>query len=105
MIDWDRISELQTEVGEDGLSEVVEIFFEEMDDAVAALQAASGQGPLSEALHFLKGSAQNLGMSRLSELCAVQEAEARTGARTEAGMPDIVAALRAAREELQAVIR
>ena len=36
MIDWARVSELRDEVGEGDFDEVVELFLEEVDEAIAA---------------------------------------------------------------------
>ena len=101
VIDWDRIGELRAEIGDDDFAEVLDLFFEDVDDAVAKLRSATGQGPLADALHFLKGSAQNLGLSEVSALCA--QAETRPGDVGKSG-PDIetiIAALATAREELR----
>lgn len=37
MIDWARVSERRDEVGEEDFDEVVELFLEEVDEAIAAL--------------------------------------------------------------------
>ena len=47
MIDWDRIGELRAEIGDDDFAEVLDLFFEDVDDAVARLRSATGQGPLA----------------------------------------------------------
>ena len=73
MIDWDRIGELRAEIGDDDFAEVLDLFFEDVDEVVAKLQSATGQGPLADALHFLKGSAQNIGFVGLAELCLSTE--------------------------------
>ena len=56
MIDWARVSELRDEVGAEDFDEVVELFLEEVDEAIIALRdfanlcqaveaaAAAGQG-------------------------------------------------------------
>jgi histidine phosphotransfer protein HptB len=73
MIDWDRVTELRSEIGAEGFAEVVALFLEEADEVVTRLAVVSGAKALENALHFLKGSALNLGFSDLSRLC--QEAE------------------------------
>lgn len=100
MIDWARIDELKAEVGEDAVAEVVEIFFEEVDEAMAALGSAGTPDALADALHFLKGSAQNVGMSDVAGACAAQEVDVRAGRRTAVDLPAIQTALRSARTEL-----
>lgn len=79
MIDWDRVGELKEEVGADAFGEVVEIFLDEMDEAIAALPDQNGADALSEALHFLKGSALNIGFSGLAALCVAGEETCRAG--------------------------
>ena len=105
MIDWARINELKGEVGEDAVAEVVEIFFEEVDDAMAALGSAATPDSLADALHFLKGSAQNVGMTDVSDACAAQEGEVRAGNRTVADLSTIRSALNTARSDLMAGLR
>lgn len=76
MIDWDRVSELQEEVGKDDFDEIVTLFLEEVDEATAGLASV---GDLAEAMHFLKGCALNLGFRELAELCAAGELQAKDG--------------------------
>ncbi|MDH3263704.1 MAG: Hpt domain-containing protein [Paracoccaceae bacterium] len=80
MIDWDRVTQLRDEVGPDGFAEVVELFLEEVEEVTGRLASANGAKALEEDLHFLKGSALNLGFERLGVMC--QEAE-RLAARGE----------------------
>lgn len=77
MIDWARAEELRSEIGLGDFMEVVELFLEETDASVERL--ASGQPPASVEgeLHFLKGSALNLGFWELAALC--QDGERRAG--------------------------
>jgi HPt (histidine-containing phosphotransfer) domain-containing protein len=69
MISWDRVNELRDEVGEEDFLEVVELFLEEVDEVVLKLEASPEQSRLEEDLHFLKGSALNLGFRALSAIC------------------------------------
>ncbi|NHX27648.1 Hpt domain-containing protein, partial [Escherichia coli] len=70
MIDWDRVTELKTEVGEEAFDEVVDLFLEETDEEIAKLGTAVHSGDLPEILHFIKGSALNLGFADLAALSA-----------------------------------
>jgi HPt (histidine-containing phosphotransfer) domain-containing protein len=81
MIDWDRVAQLRDEVGPDDFAEVVELFLEEVAEVTGRLAGATDAKALEEDLHFLKGSALNLGFERLGLMC--QEAE-RLAARGEA---------------------
>ncbi len=90
MIDWDRVRELRTEVGEEDFAEVVELFLTEVDEATAQLAAGPDLSRLKDDLHFIKGSAYNLGFDRLGALCA--EGEQRAAAGDAAGV-DVAAVL------------
>ena len=73
MIQWARVSELYNEIGADDFDEVVELFLEEVEEVVDRLRANADLTCLEEDLHFLKGSALNLGFKAFSDLC--QEGE------------------------------
>jgi HPt (histidine-containing phosphotransfer) domain-containing protein len=73
MIDWDRVTDLKNEVGEEDFNEVVEIFLEEVDEVVLRLKSTQDRSKLGEDLHFLKGSSLNLGFAAFSNLCALGE--------------------------------
>lgn len=77
MIDWRRVTELREEIGAEDFDEIVVIFLEEVDDAIAAL--GDGSEPLEAQLHFLKGSALNLGFADFSGLCQRGETLAAAG--------------------------
>jgi HPt (histidine-containing phosphotransfer) domain-containing protein len=72
MINTARIQELKDEVGEDDLVEVIELFCEEVEDVLRALDSTP-QDQMAAQLHFLKGSALNIGLDDVSELCEQQE--------------------------------
>ena len=78
MIDWGRVRELRSEIGPEDFAEVVSLFLEEADEAMARLSADGGAKALAADLHFLKGAALNLGFDTLSALC--QDGERRAGA-------------------------
>ena len=78
MIDWNRAAQLQGEVGAEDFLEVVELFIEEVEDIIDALGDPARS--LEHDLHFLKGSALNLGFTAFSELCRKGEAAAASGA-------------------------
>lgn len=81
MIDWKRVAELQEEVGEDAFEEVVSLFLEEVDDVIARLGTAPVPAKLEDDLHFVRGSALNLGFEAFCDACRAAERQARnTGA-------------------------
>lgn len=77
MISWERVNELRDEVGSEDFLEVVDLFLEEVDDVVERLKASRDRTDLEAELHFLKGSALNLGFRALGELCSRGEKLAR----------------------------
>ena len=76
MIDWDRVEELKDEVGEEDFAEVVTLFLGEVADELATLDATADTATLRARLHFLKGSALNIGFAAFSELCRKSEVAA-----------------------------
>ncbi len=80
MIDWDRVANLRAEIGAEDFAEVAAMFLDEADEVVARLRR-DGPGPALESeLHFLKGSALNLGFRELAGLCNEGEKRAAGGA-------------------------
>lgn len=79
MIDWARVTELRDEIGAEDFAEVVELFLDEVGDGVSRLGPDLDAGALEAELHFLKGSALNLGFSEFSALCEAGEKRAGEG--------------------------
>ena len=80
MIDWKRVRELSDEIGVEDFDEVVELFLQEMESALADLRSAhTPPEALEDQLHFLKGSALNLGFSAVAQLCQAGETAAADG--------------------------
>jgi histidine phosphotransfer protein HptB len=79
MIDWARLHELRDEIGEDDLADVVALFLDEADEVVLRLSPAMPDPELEGQLHFLKGSALNLGLADLAGLCQDGERRAAQG--------------------------
>ncbi len=77
MIDWTRVDDLRAEIGADDLAEVVALFLQECDETVLPIAEDDRIG--AETLHFLKGSALNLGFSALARACADGEAACHAG--------------------------
>jgi len=76
MIDWARVAQLREEIGAEDFSEVIEIFLEEVESEIAPLRQTCTPSQLEAVLHFLKGSALNLGFATFAELCADGETKA-----------------------------
>lgn len=91
MIDWARIDELESEIGTDGFSEVVELFLDEVESIIMRLKAAPDPAHYEADLHFLKGGAWNLGFRDFGGLCQDGERRAASGRLDEIDIPRIVA--------------
>ncbi|TXI06325.1 MAG: Hpt domain-containing protein [Pseudorhodobacter sp.] len=100
MIDWSRVTELRDEIGSEDFAEVVALFLEEADEVVARLPACDGARPLESALHFLKGSALNLGFDQLAALCQDGERQAGAGS-VSVGTAAIAACYAASKSEFE----
>ena len=79
MLDWDRISELQDEIGPDAFHEVVTLFLDEVEASLDRLRSLTDAPAIESELHFIKGCALNLGFRGLAALTAKGEMEARAG--------------------------
>lgn len=89
MIDWPRVKELRDEVGAEDFDEVVEIFLEEVEGVIEKLRGGD-RSKLEQDLHFLKGSAMNLGFDDFSSLCQVGERESALGNATTVDLDEII---------------
>ncbi len=91
MIDWSRVNELCDEVGAEDFDEVVELFLEEVEEVITRLQTAPDASQLEQDLHFLKGSALNLGFAAFSDLCKTGERLSAEGHADKVDVPEIIA--------------
>ena len=99
MIDWERVADLRAEVGEEDFAEVVELFLEEVEEVVARLRAAPNPARFEDDLHFLKGSALNLGFRSFSGLCQTGEKQAATGQAAAVNIVQVLASYEASKQE------
>lgn len=90
MIDWERVSELRDEIGAADFAEVVELFLDEVHIVIAKLRHTLDTGALEADLHFLKGSALNLGFTVFSEKCHTGERQAAFGHPEQIKLIDIL---------------
>lgn len=100
MINWNQIKQLEEDVGTEDLAEVVTLFLSEVDEAIDGLDtvATGTSKEVAEALHFLKGSAFNLGFQEFGDYCSIGESQAHAGDTSEISM-DKVAELYAASKD------
>lgn len=90
MIDWGRVAELRSEIGEEGLSEVVGLFLEEVEAVLGRLTRGGSGRTLEEEMHFLKGSAWNLGFSRFGAVAQQGERRAAAGDPDPVQIPEVI---------------
>lgn len=100
MIDWRQVSELRDDMGE-SFDEIVQVFLQEVEDAMNRLSPSMGDAALAADLHFLKGAALNLGFRDFAALCG--EGEVRAGQGTGASI-DITAICRSYAESRKVFI-
>ncbi len=91
MIDWDRINELRDEIGDEDFAEVVVLFLAEVEEVIDELRSGIDAKDVESKMHFLKGSALNLGFRALAELCEKNEHSAKAGAADDVNQTEVVA--------------
>ena len=79
MIDWERVDDLKNELGEEDFLELAEMFLEEVEEVLGCLRLSPEPSKIEAELHFLKGSAMNLGFEKLGDFCHMGEGLAATG--------------------------
>ena len=92
MINWAQVKQLEDDIGAEDFGDVVVMFIEEVDAAVDDLRSAptlTGEA-LSSAMHFLKGSAANLGFKGFSDYCGAGEKLAESGASADVDLAAVV---------------
>ncbi|WP_134678414.1 Hpt domain-containing protein [Paracoccus ravus] len=68
MLDWNRIHELQSDVGPDEFALILDLFLDEVEGVILRL-ARRNAAQLATDLHFLKGCARTLGFREFGDLC------------------------------------
>ena len=101
MIEWERVNDLRSEIGDDDFAEVVALFLEEAGEVIARISAATGAKALEADLHFLKGAALNLGFADFAALCQDGERRAAAG-DTGVDLNQVGACYHASKQALQA---
>ncbi|GLQ28293.1 Hpt domain-containing protein [Sulfitobacter pacificus] len=105
MIDWSHVQQLCLEVGAEDFDEVVELFFEEVEDTLSRLEERNDTASLAADMHFLKGSALSLGFSEMSQLCHAAEKSAENGASDGVNIGAILQVYSASKQEFLADYR
>ncbi|WP_171124115.1 MULTISPECIES: Hpt domain-containing protein [unclassified Ruegeria] len=97
MINWSRVNQLRNEVGSAEFGEVVQIFLDEVQEAIDRPEQDTLRKDLEQNLHFLKGSALSLGFDHFSRLCQDGERSAASGQAVEVNLPEILTAFEESR--------
>jgi HPt (histidine-containing phosphotransfer) domain-containing protein len=87
MINWDKVEELRQDIGAEDFGEIVVVFLEEVELELSSLAQKPVEG-LGASMHFLKGSALNLGFEEFAEKCSLAE---KLAAENSAAQIDLVA--------------
>lgn len=85
MIDWARVAELQDEVGKADFGEVLALFLEEVEEVAQTLRSPAPGDDVAGTLHFMRGSALNMGLTALARVCGDAEAAVRSGGGPDPG--------------------
>lgn len=92
MIDWVQVNSLRDDVGKDDFAEIIDIFIDEVEGVIEKLRNVPDLNTLGDDLHFLKGSALNLGFSDFSEQCQLGETNSAAGHADQVDISAIIAA-------------
>ncbi|MFY0693018.1 MAG: Hpt domain-containing protein [Paracoccaceae bacterium] len=68
MVNWERVGELRSDFGDEDFNEIVSLFLSEVEERLGCLRK-DDPADLKDDLHFLKGSAANLGFDRFRSEC------------------------------------
>ncbi len=90
MIDWEQVRILRDEVGMSNFDEIIALFIEEVEDVISRLRTAPNPETLGDDLHFLKGSAMNLGFDAFSNACQQGERVSAKGDSTHVDLASIL---------------
>ena len=104
LIDWAQVASLRDDVGEEDFDEVVGLFIEEVETELAGLAPDAGHMQLCNTLHFLKGSALNIGFKEMATLCGQGEAIAKNGVTDGIDIPLIAETFNASKAAFEAQI-
>lgn len=91
MIDTTRLDQLADEIGRESLAEIVDVFMSEMDETVEKLPEVDSAQAYAAQLHFLKGSALNLGLTAIAVACDEERGAIMTGAERSQNVTQIKA--------------
>ena len=102
MINWSRVNELKNDIGPDDINDIVELFLSEVEEVIEKLSGNDGGDSLEQHMHFLKGSALNLGFDGLGQLCSDAEKQAALGQDQAVSIPEIISNFQQSKAEFLA---
>lgn len=105
MIEWSRVAELRDEIGSDDFSEVVDLFIEEVAEGVGTLNGKLNASEIERTLHFLKGSALNLGFRDFAARCHQGEVHAAKGDMDQIDLAQITESFLLSKDEFLAALK
>lgn len=98
MINWDQVTALRDEVGTEDFDDIVALFLDEVEEVTDRLANAQTSHSVEEDLHFLKGSALNLGFTAFSDLCQKGETLAAHGGAGKVDLQQILSTYEMSKE-------
>lgn len=101
ILNLEDLVELRDIIGTDGVSELVDLFVDDTEPRIAAIDGADDPDTLRAAAHAYKGAAAGVGALRVAAIAGKLEHEARAG-RVPAEKADLVADLRSETERAKA---
>ncbi len=102
MIDWDRVAELKSEIGEEDFAEIADMFILEVEEVIDRLRRTPDPATYEADLHFLKSSALNLGFAQLAALCQTGETQSAAGSAESVRLGEIFACYDASKTSFEA---
>ena len=88
-VDWSRVKEMHDEIGAEDFDEIADMFLDEVAEAIDNLEAATERSNMEADLHFIKGSALNIGFASLATIAGEWEAKIRDQIATKAPIDEI----------------
>ncbi|MBT0957679.1 Hpt domain-containing protein [Alphaproteobacteria bacterium KMM 3653] len=92
MADWDQLKDLQEMLGTEDCLVLVDMFEAEAKPVLGQFHKGDTLNSPDQDLHFIKGSALNLGLNKLADACAELENTVATGAKVNADSLKSIAA-------------
>ena len=73
LIEWKMVIDLREDVGHADFEEIVALFMEEVEETLSRIEKQALNSRLADDLHFLEGSALNMGFAAFAAACRAAE--------------------------------